>query len=175
MLFDKLIGLKPGAGDPAAAGTALTASGSKYLLERIVKWVLFILATVSILTTVGIVSVLLFEGVQFFASDFYQEKHSELEVTSEAQGLTGSDSAPTTLAPGIIPRVHVRATTDSVIHVSWDKPTAGAPPTDYQVSILPSLNTNLSDCQNPGPERTSCIIADASAGRSYKVTVAGWS
>ena len=172
MLFDKLIGLKPGAADPTAAGTALTGSGSKYLLERIIKWVLFILATVSILTTVGIVSVLLFEGVQFFASDFYQEKHSELEVTSEAQGLTGSDSAPTTLAPGIIPRVHVRATTDSVIHVNWDKPTAGAPPTDFQVSILPSLNTDLSDCQNPGPERTSCIIADASAGRSYKVTVA---
>ena len=56
-----------------AGGAPLIASGNKYLLDRIVKWVLFLLATVSVLTTVGIVSVLLFEGVRFFTSDFYQE------------------------------------------------------------------------------------------------------
>ncbi len=172
MLFAKLIGPKTGTAAPPAAGTPLTGSGSKYLLERIVKWVLFILATISILTTVGIVSVLLFEGVRFFTTDFYQEKRSELEVTSEALGLTGSEAAPTTLAPGIIPRVHVEATTDSLIYVNWDRPNVGAPPTGYQVSIEPSLETDLSDCQNLGPGRTSCVIADGSAGRSYKVSVA---
>ncbi len=172
MVFDKILGFKPGADAPPAAGKTLAASGSKYLLERIVKWVLFLLATISILTTVGIVSVLMFEGVRFFTSDFYQEKHSELEVTSEAQGLTGSESAATTLAPGMIPRVHVRATTDSVIYVSWDRPSVGAPPTDYQVSVLPSLNADLSDCENLGPEGASCIIANAAPGRSHKVTVA---
>ena len=171
MLFDNLIGPKSGAAAPPAAGKPLAASGSKYLLERIVKWVLFLLATVSILTTVGIVSVLLFEGVQFFTSDFYQEKRNELTVTGEVAGLAPSEAATTATAPGIIPRLHVRATTDSLIYVSWDRPTVGAPPTDYQVSVLPSLDADLSDCQNPGPERASCIIANAAPGRSHKVTV----
>ncbi len=172
MLFGKIIGSKLGASETPAAGKPLAASGSKYLLERIVKWVLFLLATVSILTTVGIVSVLLFEGVRFFTSDFYQEKRSELEVTSEAAGLAPSDAAPTALAPGIIPRLHVRATTDSLIYVSWDKPIFGQRPTTYDVTILPSLDVVLNDCRNLPPERTSCIISNASPGRSYKVTVA---
>ena len=172
MLFDKIIGSKPGVAEPPVAGKPLAASGSKYLLERVVKWVLFLLATVSVLTTVGIVSVLLFEGVRFFTTDFYQEKRSELEVTSDALGVAGANSAANTLAPGVIPRVHVRATTESLIYVNWDKPTFGQPPTAYAVSILPTLDANLSDCRNLTADRTSCVISDASAGRSYKVAVA---
>ena len=81
MLIDKLTGGKPAAGAVPGAGQPLTAHGSKRLLERIVKWALFLLAAVSLLTTVGIVSVLLFEGVRFFTTDFYQEKRSELTTT----------------------------------------------------------------------------------------------
>ena len=172
MLFDKIMGAKPGVEKTPAAGKPLTGSGSKYLLERIVKWVLFLLATVSVLTTVGIVSVLLFEGIQFFTSDFYQEKRSELQVTSEAAGLAGSESAPTTMAAGIIPRVHVRSTAEGLIYVSWDEPTFGLAPTSYDVSILPSLGLDLTDCVNISGERTSCIISNAGLGRSYKVSVA---
>ena len=170
MLFDKILGLKPGADAPPAAGEPLAARGSKYLLERVVKWVLFILATVSVLTTVGIVSVLLFEGVRFFTTDFYENNPVERVTTSEAQGLT--DLSPDALTPGIVPEIRVRATTDSLIYVEWDQTSAGALPTGYQVSVLPSLNADLSDCENLGPERTSCIIANAAPGRSHKVTVA---
>ena len=166
------MGAKPGVAKTPVAEHPLTASGSKYLLERIVRWVLFLLATVSVLTTVGIVSVLLFEGVRFFTSDFYQEKHSELEVTSEAPGLTAADSAPTTLAPGIVPRVAVRSTTDALIYVNWDAPTVGQAPASYEVTIIPNLGLDLSDCANITAERTSCVISDAGLGRSYKVSVA---
>ena len=171
MLFEKILRAKPGVEQTPAAEKPLTASGSKYLLERIVKWVLFLLATVSVLTTVGIVSVLLFEGVRFFTSDFYQEKHSELEVTSEAAGLA-SESAPTTLAPGIVPRVAVRSTTDGLIFVNWDAPTVGMVPTAYDIAIIPNLGLDLSDCANLSGERTSCVISNAGLGRSYKVSVA---
>ena len=84
MLIDKITGAKAGFGQTPAAGALLTARGSKYLLERIVRWVLFLLAAVSLLTTVGIVSVLLFEGVRFFTADFYQEKRSEVTVSAPA-------------------------------------------------------------------------------------------
>ncbi len=170
MLLDKIIGFKPAVGDAPTAGQPLTGSGSKYLLERIVKWVLFLLASVSVLTTVGIVSVLLFEGVRFFTSDFYEQRPTERVVTSEAGGLDGT--APSTLSPGIIPRVEVRATTESLIYVDWDRPTAGQEPTGYEVSVLPSLNADLSDCTNLTADRTSCVIANAAPGRSHKVTVA---
>ena len=172
MLFDKIMRAKPGVTKTPVVEKPLSASGSKYLLERIVKWVLFLLATVSVLTTVGIVSVLLYEGVQFFTSDFYQEKHSELEVTGEAAGLAAADSAPTTLAPGIVPRVSVRSTTDALIFVNWDAPTVGQAPASYDVAITPNLGLDLSDCANLPAERTSCVISDAGLGRSYKVSVA---
>ena len=157
-------------GDPPTAGLPLKGSGKKYLLERIVKWVLFLLASVSVLTTVGIVSVLLFEGVRFFTSDFYENRPTERVATSEAEGLAGA--APSTPAPGIIPKVEVRASTDSLIYVSWERPTVGQQPTGYEVSVLPSLNADLSDCADLGPDRTSCVIANAAPGRSHKVTVA---
>ena len=172
MLFEKILRAKPGVEQTPAAEKPLTASGSKYLLERIVKWVLFLLATVSVLTTVGIVSVLMFEGVRFFTSDFYQEKHSELVATSEAARIAGADSAPTTLAPGIVPIVSVRATTDALIFVDWDAPVVGQTPTSYDVSILPNLGLDLTDCANLSGERTSCVIPNAGLGRSYKVSVA---
>jgi len=163
---------KPGVTKTPVVDKPLTASGSKYLLERIVKWVLFLLATVSVLTTVGIISVLLYEGVQFFTSDFYQEKHSELVATSEAAGMAGADSAPTTLAPGMVPIVSVRATTDALIFVDWDAPVVGQTPTSYDLSILPNLGLDLSDCAHLPGERTSCVISNAGLGRSYKVSVA---
>ena len=137
MLFHKITGAKPETPEVPATGKPLTGSGNKYLLERIVKWVLFLLASVSALTTVGIVSVLLFEGVRFFTTDFYENNPVERVATSEAEGLAGA--APDSLAPGIVPEIRVRATTDSLIYVDWDKPTVGQPPTDYQVSVLPSL------------------------------------
>ena len=158
--------------NPPAAGHTLKGSGGKYLLERIVKWVLFLLATISALTTVGIVSVLLYEGVTFFTSDFYQEKRTEVETTSEAVGITGSGSIPDSLAPGIVPRVRVRATTDALVYVDWDPPTVGRTPTSYQVTILPSLNANLADCQGLPADRTACVISDVGPGRSYRVSVA---
>ena len=165
-----MLGSKPTVGDIPTAGLPLTGTGVKYLLERIIKWVLFLLASVSVLTTVGIVSVLLFEGVRFFTSDFYEQRPTERAATSEAKGLAGE--APSTLAPGIIPRVEVRATTESLIYVSWERPTVGLQPTGYEVLVLPSLDADLSDCANLGPERTSCVIANAAPGRSHKVTVA---
>jgi phosphate transport system permease protein len=170
LLFGKMIGGKPAAEAGSAAGKPLTGSGSKYLLDRIVKWVLFLLATVSALTTVGIVSVLLFEGVRFFTADFYEQRPTERVVTSEAEGLEGA--TPGTLASGIIPRVEARATTDALIYVNWDKPTVGQQVTGYEVSVLPSLSADLSDCQNLTAEETSCVIANAAPGRSHKVTVA---
>ena len=172
MLFDKLLGAKPGVEQIPVSGAPLAARGNKYLLERIVKWVLLLLAAVSVLTTVGIVSVLLFEGVRFFTSDFYQEKRSELTVTSEAVGLPGADPPPTTLAPGIIPSVSVRSTSDALIYVNWVKPTFGETPTAYDVSIVPNLGLDLSDCNNLSAERDSCVISNAGLGRSYKVSVA---
>ena len=165
------MGGKPGVDQIPAAGAPLTASGNKYLLERIVKWVLFLLATVSVLTTVGIVSVLLFEGVQFFTSDFYQEKRSELHVTSEAV-TNGSASAPGALATGTIPTLSVRSTSDAQIFVNWEKPAFGLSPTTYDVSIVPNLRLDASDCANLSAERTSCVISNAGLGRSYKVSVA---
>jgi phosphate transport system permease protein len=175
LLFDKLLGGKPGVEQIPVAGAPITASGNKYLLERIVKWVLFLLAAISVLTTVGIVSVLLFEGVQFFTSDFYQEKHSELHVTSEAEGLVGGAVAPDSLAPGIIPSISVRSTSDALIYVSWEKPAFGQQPTGYDVSILPNLGLDLTNCSKIPAERTSCVISDAGLGRSYKVSVSALS
>ena len=172
MLFDKLPGDKPGVKQIPVVETPLTASGSKYLLERIVKWVLFILATVSVLTTVGIVSVLLFEGIQFFTSDFYQEKRSELHVTSEAETLGDGAVIPEAGALGIVPSVMVRSTSDALIYVSWKHSTIGAQPTGYQVSVLPNLGLDLTDCSNVSAQRTSCVISNAGLGRSYKVSVA---
>ena len=148
----------------------LTASGQKYLIDRVVKWVLFLLATISVLTTVGIVSVLLFEGVRFFTADFYESRPTERVATSEAEELSAAE--PSTPAPGIIPRIDVRATTDALIYVKWEKPTVGQEVTGYEVSVLPSLNADLSDCDNLPAERTSCVIANAAPGRSHKVTVA---
>ena len=66
----------------------------------------------------------------------------------------------------------MRATTDSLIYVNWEPPTVGQEPTGYDVSVLPSLNADLSDCANLPAERTSCVIANAAPGRSHKVTVA---
>ena len=181
MLIDKLTGGKPAAGAVPGAGPPLTAHGSKHLLERIVKWALFLLAAVSLLTTVGIVSVLLFEGVRFFTTDFYQEKRSELTTLAAAPGTAGTPGpigadggggAANALAPGSVPQVSVRATTDALIYVDWLPPATGAPPAGYEVDIQPRLNTDLSDCENLPPERTSCVIADASPGRSYRVSVA---
>ena len=169
MLFGKIIGVKPATRDLPAAGKPLTGSGSKYLLERIVKWVLFLFASLSVLTTVGIVSVLLFEGVRFFTSDFYENNPIERVATAGSEGLAAvvGDS----VTPGVVPEIRVRATTDSLIYVEWDKPTVGKPPTTYDVSVLPSLNADLTDCQNLGPDATSCVITDAAPGRSHKVTV----
>ena len=99
MLIDKITGAKAGFGQTPAAGALLTAKGSKYLLERIVKWVLFLLAAVSLLTTVGIVSVLLFEGVRFFTADFYQEKRSEVTVSASA-GAEGAAGVVSQVAAG---------------------------------------------------------------------------
>ena len=155
-----------------AAGKPLTGSGNKYLLERLVKWVLFLLATVSVLTTVGIVSVLLFEGVRFFTADFYQEKRSELTATSEAPSASDASVAPDSLPPGMIPVLSVRSTSDALIHVAWEEPAYGQPPTAYDVSILPSLGLDLTDCSNLPDERTSCVISNAGLGRSYRVSVA---
>ena len=44
----------------------LSGSRSRGLSERVIGWVLFICATISILTTVGIAAVLLIEAIQFF-------------------------------------------------------------------------------------------------------------
>ena len=156
-------------GDTPTAGLPLKGSGTKYLLERIVKWVLFLLASVSVLTTVGIVSVLLFEGVQFFTSDFYEQRPTERVATNEAEGRDGL--APGALAPGLIPRIDVRATTDSLIYVNWEEPTVGLEVTGYEVSVLPILNADLSDCANLAADQTSCVITNAAPGRSHKVTV----
>ena len=174
MLFDKIIGAKPGDGGNPAAGNALTASNSsKHLLEKIIKLVLFILAMVSVFTTVAIVAVLLFEGVKFFTSDFYENKALEGLGVSQAAPATddGSPLPVDGLTPGAVPQVRTTATTDSLIHVSWQRPTSGAEPAGYEVSILPVLETDLSDCANLAPDRTSCVISGGSPGRSYKVSV----
>ncbi len=175
MLFDKITGAKPETPEVPATGKPLTGSGNKYLLERIVKWVLFLLASVSVLTTVGIVSVLLFEGVRFFTSDFYENNPVERVAASEAEGLAGA--APDSLAPGVIPEIRVRATTDSLIYVDWDKPATVGEATGYYVDVRFSSgsldqNADHSDCQGLGPERTFCTIANAAPGRSYVVSVA---
>ena len=167
MLFDKFTGAKAG-GDVIPFGSQpLAASGSKYLLDRSVKWVLFLLATVSVLTTVGIVSVLLFEGVRFFTSDFYQEKRSELEVVSKA-----GDSTADAATPGQVARLHVRSTTDALIYVDWEPPVAGPAPTRYEVAVQPNLGLSLDDCANLSGMDTLCVISDAGLGRSYRVKVA---
>ncbi len=160
MLFDKILGGKPAVGQATAAGYDITATGSKRRFEKIVRVALFLLATVSLLTTVGIVSVLLFEGVRFFTADFYETKPVARTATGE------------TAAPGTIAQVSVRATTDSLIYVSWSPPAGGAPFTGYDVAIRPRLGADLTDCQNLAPERTSCVIANAAPGRSYKVGIA---
>ena len=156
--------------EPPTVGKPLTGSGSKYLLERIVKWVLFILASISVLTTVGIVSVLMFEGVRFFTSDFYEQRPTERVATGEDAETPADPSSP--LAPNVVNEVRVRATTDSLIYVDWDRPTTGPPPTGYEVSVAPSLNADLSDCANLTADRASCLIANAAPGRSHKVSVA---
>ena len=176
MLFVKIIGAKPGDGGSPTAGNALTASNSsKHLLEKIIRLVLFILAMVSVFTTVAIVAVLLYEGVKFFTSDFYENKALEGRGVSQAAPATedGSPLPVDLLTPGEVPQVKTTATTDSLIHVSWQRPTGGAEPTGYEVSILPVLETDLSDCANLPPDRTSCVISGGSPGRSYKVSVAG--
>ena len=185
MLIDKITGAKAGFGQTPAAGALLTARGSKYLLERIVKWVLFLLAAVSLLTTVGIVSVLLFEGVRFFTADFYQEKRSELTVSAGADtpaGAVSQVSAGAEGAVGIVSQVSVRATAEGLVYVSWLPPATGpasgeAPATGpaaggYVVGIAPALETGLDDCLGLAAGRTECVIAGASPGRSYRVGVA---
>ena len=181
MLIDKITGAKAGFGQTPAAGALLTARGSKYLLERIVKWVLFLLAAVSLLTTVGIVSVLLFEGVRFFTADFYQEKRSEVTVSAGAEGAAGAVSqvsAGGEGAAGMVSQVSVRATAEGLVYVSWEAPAgreapaAGEAAVGYAVSIAPALETRLDDCLGLAAERTECVIAGASPGRSYRVGVA---
>ena len=179
MLIDKIRGAKPEVRATPAAGKPLSAPGSaKYLLERIVKWVLFILSSVSVFTTVGIVSVLLFEGVRFFTADFYEGNPVERVATAEQPDAdAASDTTPAAGAlPGTVARVAVRATTDSLVYVSWEPPAAGTSPTGYAVAILqnnrPSPVADSSDCAELGPERASCVIANAAPGRSHKVTVA---
>ena len=153
-------------GDTPTAGLPLKGSGTKYLLERIVKWVLFLLASVSVLTTVGIVSVLLFEGVRFFTSDFYENNPVERNAASENGGLSTGIST-----------VRVRATTDSLIYVEWDKASVGLSPAGYHVEVAfssgsPDPRADHSDCEDLRPERTTCVISNATPGRSYKVGVA---
>ena len=160
MLTDKITGAKPGLGQSPAAGASLSAAGGKYLLERIVKWVLFLLAAVSLMTTVGIVSVLLFEGVRFFTADFYQEKRSELTATAP-------DDAP----PDAVPWLSARAADDGLIYLTWQPPPAGAPSAGYRVAIAPPLQTDLADCRTLPPPRTACVITNASPGRSYRVSI----
>ena len=165
MLIDKIRGVRPEVGATPAAGKPLSAPGSmKYLLDRSVKWVLFILSSVSVLTTVGIVSVLLFEGVRFFTADFYEGNPVERTAAAGA-------AAP----PGSVAQVAVRATTDALVYVSWTPPAAGPAPAGYDVVILqnnrPSPVADVSDCANLGPDRTSCVIANAAPGRSHKVSV----
>ena len=174
MLIDKILGSEPAVDGEKAAGNPLAAPRTgKHLFERIIRWVLFLLATVSVFTTVAIIAVLLFEGVRFFASDFYETKSVKGQAVSEAAAVT--DSLGTvgtgTLAPGIVPRVETTATTDSLIYVSWEAPTSGDTPTGYDVSILPVLVTNVSDCENLAADRSSCVISNASPGRSYRVSV----
>ena len=162
MLIDKIRGAKPEVGATPAAGKPLSAPGSaKYLLERIVKWVLFILASVSVFTTVGIVSVLLFEGVRFFTADFYEGNPLERVAVAAAP-----------IPPAAVPRIEARATTDALIYVRWEPPAATASLTGYAVAVKPVLNANLDDCANLGPQQTSCVIANAAAGRSHRVSVA---
>ena len=158
----------PSAGQPIAASRA-----GKHLLERIIRWVLFLLASVSVFTTVAIVAVLLYQGVQFFTADFYETKPLEAHATGAANAVAADTDAIATgpLAPGIVPTLTVRATTDPLIYVDWTPPADGAAPTGYRVSIIPTLQTDLSDCQTLTPERTSCVIANPNPGRSYKVTV----
>lgn len=178
MLFDRILGAKPAARTTAPAGKPLIASGGgKYLLERIIKWVLFLLAAISLFTTVGIVSVLLFEGVKFFASDEFYE-NNPLERTATAADLAPSDRAAASGSPlpDIVAEVKVQATTDSLVYVQWTPPTSGPAPVGYEVAILqgqrPSPVADLSHCANLGPEHTSCVIANAAPGRSHKVSVA---
>ena len=172
MLFDKLNGIKPGVAETPDAAKPLYASGSKHLLERFVKWVLFLLASLSVLTTIGIISVLLYQGVSFFTSDFYQEKRSEVETGLDPTQLIEAQPAPGSAAPGIIPRLHVVATSDAAILVNWDPPVGGSAPTAYRVGITPDAGLDLGDCRNLAANRTSCGISDAGPGRSYRVSVA---
>ena len=131
------------------------------------------MAAISVLTTVAIIAVLLYEGVQFFTSDFYETKSVEGYAVSEGDGVTAPTGAMATgpPAPGVVPRLDAKGNTDSRIYVSWQKPTSGEEPTGYRVSILPSLKTDLSDCENLTAERVSCVITDGNPGRSYKVSV----
>ena len=190
MLFAKIPGSRSAVDPASSVDKPLASSGSKHLLEKVIKSVLFLLAMVSVMVTVSIVAVLLYEGVRFFTADFYEAKPTEVVATGEPADAVSQVSPattapattppetnpPGTATPGAIPRVSVRAATDSLIYVSWDRPIAGAPVSDYAVYILPSLKTDVSDCALLGVElsadRVSCVITDASPGRSYKVTVA---
>ena len=189
MLFAKIPGSRSAVDPASSVDKPLASSGSKHLLEKVIKSVLFLLAMVSVMVTVSIVAVLLYEGVRFFTADFYEAKPTEVVATSKPTDAVSQVSPattppatpppetnpPGTAAPGAIPQVSVRATTDSLIYVSWDRPIAGAPVSAYDVSILPSLKTDVSDCELLGADRVSCVISDASPGRSYKVTVAAMS
>ncbi len=189
MLFAKIPGSRSAVDPASSVDKPLASSGSKHLLEKVIKSVLFLLAMVSVMVTVSIVAVLLYEGVRFFTADFYEAKPTEVVATGEPADAVSQVSPattppatpppetnpPDTATPGAIPRVSVRATTDSLIYVSWERPIAGAPVSAYDVSILPSLKTDVSDCELLGADRVSCVISDASPGRSYKVTVAAMS
>ncbi len=186
MLFAKIPGSRSAIDPASTVDKPLASSGSKHLLEKVIKSVLFLLAMVSVMVTVGIVAVLLYEGVRFFTADFYEAKPTEVVATGEPADAASQVSPattppastapatnpPGTAAPGAIPLVSVRGTTDSLIYVSWEPPIAGAPVSGYAVSILPTLKTDVSDCELLGADRVSCVITDASPGRSYKITVA---
>ncbi len=116
---------------------------------------------------------------RFFTADFYEGNPVERVATAdEYDADAASDAAPAAGAPrpGLPARIAVRATTDSLVYVSWDPPAAGAMPTGYAVVILqnnrPSPVADSSDCAELGPERVSCVIANAAPGRSHKVSVA---
>lgn len=82
----------PAPGSPAAAASR---RWKRYLPERIIKAVLFVCSIVSIFTTVGIVSVLVFEGALFF------------QEVSIVEFLTGTKWTPLFLSKhfGVLPLV----------------------------------------------------------------------
>ena len=79
----------------ATAGTGGASRWKRYLPERIIKSVLFVCSIVSIFTTIGIVSVLVFEGALFF------------QEVSIVEFLTGTKWTPLFLSKnfGVLPLV----------------------------------------------------------------------